>query len=77
MDIPTKTISQSVKEAILNGVIDYSNVHNNSYKQSYHISWDNKNVFLRSSYEEDFANYLDENKILYEVEKLRITYFDT
>ena len=32
---------------------------------------------LRSSYESDFANILDESKTPYEVEKLRIPYFDT
>ena len=32
---------------------------------------------MRSSYEIEFANLLDENKILYEVEALRINYFDT
>ena len=36
-----------------------------------------KEVFLRSSYEIDYANYLDENKVEYEVESLRIKYYDT
>lgn len=30
------------------------------YKDKYHTSWDNKTVYLRSSYEFDFAKILDE-----------------
>ena len=47
------------------------------YKSSHHITWDNKRVYLRSSYEKDYAIYLDENEILYDVEKLRFYYYDT
>jgi hypothetical protein len=32
---------------------------------------------LRSSYESDYASYLDKNKIVYEVESLRINYYDS
>ena len=46
-------------------------------KQCYHTSWDNKQVFLRSSYELDYAKKLDEYKVLYEVESKRIIYFDS
>ena len=42
-----------------------------------HLTWDDKFVYLRSSYEENYAQLLDQNKILYEVEVLRIVYFDT
>lgn len=49
--------------------------NNTHYKSGYHITWDNKRVFLRSSYEFDYAKYLDDNKIEYYVEKLRIKYF--
>ena len=47
------------------------------YKSGWHTAWNKKRVFLRSSYEFDFAEYLDNNKIDYEVEYLRIKYFDT
>jgi len=33
---------------------------NYMFKDKHHISWDNKKVYLRSSYESDFANMLDE-----------------
>lgn len=44
---------------------------------SYHTSWEGKTFLLRSSYETDFANILDEQQTLYEVEALRIRYFDS
>ena len=47
------------------------------YNDEYHITWDNREVYLRSSYETDFANILDYKKIYYEVESLKIKYFDT
>lgn len=47
------------------------------YKKQWHTTWDNKLVFLRSSYELTFAKKLDEQKIEYEVEKLRIVYWDS
>lgn len=50
---------------------------NYMFKDGYHITWDNRQVYLRSSYEFDFAKMMDEKKILYEVEKFRIVYFDT
>lgn len=50
---------------------------NTKYKHGYHTTWDNKKVFYRSSYELDYAKYLDENKIKYEMEALRIKYYDS
>ena len=74
--IKIRSNSESLKNAIETGVIkmDFNSV---KYKTEHHISWENKTFLLRSSYEIDFANMLDEKKIAYEVEFLRITYFDT
>ena len=47
------------------------------FKDEFHITWDNREVYLRSSYETDFANELDNKQIYYEVESLKIKYFDT
>lgn len=49
----------------------------NKYKQGYHKTWNNKKVFYRSSYELDYCILLDNQKINYEMENLRIPYFDT
>ena len=74
LNIPKKTVSQAVKENYLHGQIPSSS---NAYVHGYHITWNNKKVFLRSSYEFDYAKLLDEKHIDYEVEKLRISYYNT
>jgi hypothetical protein len=77
LNIPIKNLSQSLREAYKNGVVTYHNFSSKNYKACYHITWNEKDVYLRSSYELDYAQYLDENKIDYDVEKLRIEYYDT
>lgn len=47
------------------------------YKSGWYTTWDGKSVYLRSSYEYNYAEYLDDNKIYYDVEKIRIEYFDS
>jgi hypothetical protein len=47
------------------------------YRQGYHTSWNGKTFYYRSSYELEFANQLDETKVDYDVESLRIRYFDS
>lgn len=47
------------------------------YKEGYHTTWDNKKVYLRSSYEFNYAKQLDDYKIRYEVENIRIRYYDS
>jgi hypothetical protein len=42
-----------------------------------HITWEGSEVFLRSSYELDYAEYLDNSNISYSVESLRIEYYDS
>lgn len=50
---------------------------NYRFKSGWHTTWDNKQIFYRSSDELNFALQLDEKKINYEVEKIRIFYYDT
>ena len=47
------------------------------YKNGWHTTWENKQVYLRSSYEFNYAKQLDEYKIKYDVENVRIRYYDT
>ena len=47
------------------------------YKCGYHTSWEGITFYYRSSYELAYANQLDEQKISYRVESLRIPYFNT
>ncbi len=48
-----------------------------SCKQGWHKTWNNKDVYLRSSNELNYAKKLDTYKIDYEVEKIKIRYFDS
>ena len=74
LNIPKKTVSQAVKENYLHGQIPSTS---NTYVHGYHTTWNNKKVFLRSSYEFDYAKLLDEQHIDYDVESLRIEYYDS
>ena len=76
INIKIKNIKNAISEAYLEGRIVLQKSYN-SYKQGWHTTWDNKEVYLRSSYEFDYAKKLDEDKIPYEVESLRIKYWDS
>lgn len=80
LNIPRRKLSDAIKNAIMMGkrLIQEQDFNDNyQYKTEWHKTWNNKLVFLRSSYESDYAKYLDDNQIDYDVEKIRIEYFDT
>jgi hypothetical protein len=69
--------SRSFSEATSNAIFTKRKIPNVAgYQSIYHTTWKNDIVYLRSSYEEDFAKLLDKSKIEYQVESLRIKYFD-
>ena len=75
-EIPTRTF----KECSINAYLTGNNKHkqlNNNFKSCNHLTWNNKSVYLRSSYELDYAKQLDKQKIDYEVESLRIKYINS
>lgn len=74
--IDTRNRKDATKNAILMGKLKPHEIEN-QFKSEWHKTWNNKEFFLRSSYETDYANYLDSEKIDYEVELLHIKYFDT
>lgn len=76
LNIQTRTLSEALKESLLMGKREATSMISKQ-KTEWHTTWDGKEVFLRSSYEIDYANFLDEKKVKYEVENLRIKYFDT
>jgi len=76
LNIQNRSISQSISNAFLTGRKNQSNTKN-QYKCEWHTTWEGKEVFLRSSYETDYANKLDDQKISYDVECLKIKYFDS
>lgn len=73
-DIESRTLSNANKLAIEKNRIVFQEP-SRIYKE--YITWDNRTVFLRSSYEEKYANELDSQKIYYEVESLKIRYYDS
>lgn len=76
LDIKSKNLKQAINENI--DIRHYNPIDNFSkYQECYHITWNKKEVYLRSSYELDYAKNLDNQKVDYEVESLRIKYFDT
>lgn len=76
-NIQRKTISDAVSLNYKLGKLGNQHNQNTQFKTEYHNTWDNKQYFLRSSYETDYANILDDQKISYLVESMRIQYFDT
>ena len=77
LGIERRSLSEASTEALLQGKGKLGEGGENRYKTGYHMSWNNKKHYYRSSYELNFFILLDENKIHYEVESLRIEYFDT
>jgi len=76
LHIKTRNLSEAVSNAFLTGRLNNTCIKN-QFKTEWHKTWDNNEYFLRSSYETDYANELDNKKIHYEVENLRIKYFDS
>lgn len=48
-----------------------------NYKRGYHTSWEGSVFYYRSSYELDYAEELDKQKISYKVEPFRIAYYNS
>lgn len=79
-NIKTRNLSESVTNAWLQGKNNNyikGDVTNYQFKHGWHKTWNNKNIYYRSSYELNYAKILDDNKIDYEVEFFRIKYWDT
>ncbi len=75
-DIDARTLSNASKNAFEEGRSDpFSNM--NKFVHTWHDTWDNKKVLLRSSHELHFAQFLDNKEEPYEVECMRIRYFDS
>lgn len=51
--------------------------NNNQYKSGWYETWEGKKIFYRSSWELEYAIQLDEQQVSYDVEDLKIKYFDT
>ena len=77
LSIKSRNNSESGTLAFKKGRFDIKNVNIYPYKSGYHNSWEGKEFWYRSSYELEYCKVLDDNKIRYEVESIRIQYFDS
>lgn len=75
--VQMRSLSESQYIAFDEGRRDLNNSKSNKYMCGYHTTWNNKEIYYRSSYELEFAQELDLKKIEYECEKFKIKYFDT
>lgn len=75
LEIERRTLTESQVNAIKQGK-SINIPQNFSFKSGKHITWDKKEVYLKSSYEFDYAEKLDSLKITYEVESIRLSYFN-
>lgn len=74
-DIEARSLSEAKTLALVEGRSEVASC--TKYVHIWHTTWDDKSVLLRSSYEVNYAKTLDDDKIVYEVECMRIKYFDT
>lgn len=75
-EIPRRNNSEANKIALLTHRAEIRDTRGFA-KHQWHTTWNNKKFYLRSSYELDYAKELDEKQIDYEVEKIRIKYWDS
>lgn len=71
-----RSFSENQKVALETGRKSISG-HDPRYEQGHLTSWEGKDFLYRSSYEKEYAEYLDSIQEPYLMEDLRIRYFDT
>lgn len=76
-DIEARSLSSAQTYALAQGRSDVHEHFKFTAKQQWHKTWEGKDVYLRSSYELAYAKELDEKKIRYDTECMRILYFDS
>jgi len=77
--IKTRNLSESISNVILQGKSNVTIKRKNSkyqFKHGWFNTWNNKKVYYRSLQELKYIEKLDKNKIDYEVEFLRLKYWD-
>jgi hypothetical protein len=74
--IELRTLSDAAKVALTENRMPINEIRNH-YVSGKHITWDGKEVYYRSSYELDYCKVLDEENVVYNMESLRIKYYDS
>lgn len=76
LGISTRNWSAAASNAIITKKLSLPH-KSNIYKCGWHTTWDNNKVFYRSSYELNYCEELDKKFIKYDVENIRIAYWDS
>lgn len=80
MGFNTRNLSTCQMNAILTGKSNLPATENElkmGFKQGWHTTWEGKKIFYRSGAELKYAELLDEENVSYDVESLRIEYYDS
>ncbi len=77
MNFKMRTLSDGLKTAFAEGRKSPGTNTKSFFKQGWHTTWEGNEFYYRSSYEYDMCNELNENKISYEMESIRIQYYDS
>ena len=77
LGVQVKNLSEGISNAYVTGRASLPTSFQSHYKTGWHTDWQGRKHFFRSSYELDYYLKLDMEKIDYETERLRISYFDT
>lgn len=77
LNVSLRTKSDGLSLAYLKNRINLPTIYSKQYKHGWHTTWNNKQVYYRSSYELDYCIELDSKQIDYEMEYLRILYWDS
>lgn len=75
--IKRRCLSEAIFNGLKNGRIKISTKLKTKFKRGWHTSWEGKKFYYRSSYELKYCKELDDKKIKYSLEELRIPYFDS
>lgn len=74
-----RTIGEGLQVGMMEGRVHRpeDRIADPKFRHGYHTTWEGVRVFYRSSYELKYAQYLDNQRIRYEMESKRIEYFDS
>jgi len=75
LKIQSRTFSECTKLTITNGKWNHPEQYN--FKNGWHKAWNGEYVYYRSSYELNYCKILDDQKIIYKMEPIRIQYYCT
>lgn len=75
-------LTRNLGEAQINALVEGrkeipEDAKDDHYKHGYHLSWTGEKFWYRSSWEDEYATELDTRKVRYQIEALRIKYWDS